>query len=272
MSEGTGRMKKVMFGMAAMAIGLLSSSPFAQGNDSPEALPAIDPQAVDIAKASAAFLAKLPAIQTGWFVTYDEVVAGREKKTHVWSGSSALERGKGYRSTSERGDSTREYVYDGETFTVASLDQGFYTSLKATGSFDGLVTRLQDKHGITLPVWEVFSAEYGDQFLDDIVEATYHGVTLVGGTPAHHIAFRSSSEDRQMWIAADPDRPTPLMVVGTDPYQQGWPQYHAFFHNWDTAPTFQPGTFTFDAGATLRRVTLPRLRAEAGGGEIESGQ
>ncbi len=264
-------MKRLAFAISAMTIGLLPSVTFAQNSDSQEAASAIDSQAVDIAKASTKFLSSLPALQTGWFVTYDEVVAGREKKTYIWSGSSALERGKGYRSTSERGDTTREYVYDGKSFTVASLDRGYYASLSMTGPFDDLVTNLQDNHGITLPVWEVFSAQNGDAFLNDVVEATYHGVTLVGGTPAHHLSFRSSSEDRQMWIATDPERPVPLMVVGTDPYQQGWPQYHAFFHNWNTAPKFQPDMFSFDTGDTLRRVTLPKLRAEAGGGEIEAG-
>jgi len=265
-------MKKLALVMSAMALGLLPSTIAAQDSAAEETASAIDSQAVSIARASTEFLADLPALQTGWFVTYDEIIAGREKKTYIWSGSSALERGKGYRSTSERGDSTREYVYDGNDFTVASLDRGYYASLSISGSFDNLVTNLQENHGITLPVWEVFSVQNGGAFLDDIVEATYHGVTLVGGTAAHHLSFRSSSEDRQMWIATDPERPVPLMVVGTDPYQQGWPQYHAFFHNWNTSPNFQPDMYSFDAGDDLRRVTLPQLRAEAGGGEIETGQ
>jgi hypothetical protein len=265
-------MKKIIITGLAFAVGFSASALNAQTVQSAEQQPAIDKQAVDIAKASAHYLAKLPALQTGWFVTYDEVVDGREKITYVWSGTSALERGKGYRATSERGDGFREYVYDGKKFTVASLDAGYYANLDATGSFDALVTELQAEHGITLPVWEVFSADNADAFLNDIVEATYHGVTTVGGTPTHHLSFRSATEDRQMWIATDDKRPVPMMVVGTDPYQQGWPQYHAFFHQWDTAPKFAPNLFTFELTDSLRKVTLPKLRAEAGGGEIETGK
>ena len=209
--------------VSGLACGLFFSSPsaFAQTESAVQEQSVIDPQAIEIARKSADYLASLPALEAGWFITYDEVRNGRQKLTYSWNGVSALDRDRGYRANSQRGDSTREYVHDGKNFTIASLDQGFYSDITLSGSFDRLVSELQSKHGITLPVWEVFSAEHGADYLEEAVEATYHGIVLIGGTAVHHLSFRSADEDRQIWIDTDDERPVALDGCRNRPLSAG---------------------------------------------------
>ena len=52
-----------------------------------EAEPPIDPQAVELLTSAADFLAAQPVFSFDWFVSYDDVIDGREKLTFTRSGS-----------------------------------------------------------------------------------------------------------------------------------------------------------------------------------------
>ena len=49
--------------------------------------PMLDAEAIELARASAEFLASRPAMSFNWFVSYDEVRDGREKLTYMRSGT-----------------------------------------------------------------------------------------------------------------------------------------------------------------------------------------
>lgn len=207
--------------------------------------PAIDPKAAAITTASFDFIASQPAMTVSWFITYDRIFEGREKITFIRSGTNTLARGKGFRSYSEHDSEVREYVYDGERFTVSAPNGDFYATTEVSGDFDTLVTGLKERHDLVLPLWSVMSAQSADEFFDDVERATYLGTTLVNGQGAHHIAFSEYAEDFQLWISTDPERPVPLMIVGTEPYKQGWPQYSAFLYDWTLSPELPEDFFAF---------------------------
>jgi len=117
--------------------------------------PKIDPVADEIARNAAEFLAAQPAVSFTWFVSYDEVVEGREKITHVRSGSDLLVRGTGFLSELERDDTSRAYYYDGKTFTVSSPEGGFYATAPFEGGFDALVDELKTRYDLVIPLWQI---------------------------------------------------------------------------------------------------------------------
>lgn len=219
----------------------------------------LDPHALEIAGSAARFLTGQQVLSFDWFVSFDVVVEGREKITYVRSGSNHLDREAGFRATLERGQGVREYYYDGETFTMAAPGEGFYASAAFDGGFEALIDRAQERLAKDLPVWSIMSADLGQNALDRIEGAAYLGETLIAGTPAHHLAFTEYDEDWQIWIAADPERPVPLMIVSTDPYEQGWPQYRLHLLNWSFEAPEEGVAFTYEPSEDEDKVAMPTL-------------
>lgn len=221
--------------------------------------PRLDKAAIALAQASAEFLAMQPAMSFDWLVSYDEVIDGREKLTFTRSGTNTLVRDIGFVSRTDRGDALRDYYYDGKVFTVAAPDQNFYASAEFGEGFEALVREVSEKLATPIPLWSLMTASLPDDILEGLDGAAYLGITRIGGKEAHHVAFSDYEEDWQVWISTEPGRPLPLMIVRTEPYQQGWPQYRAYLMNWDLGPPHAAGDFTYVPPEGSIRVSFPSL-------------
>lgn len=232
-----------------------------------------EPDPIAIAQEAADFLAAQEAYAFRWFVSYDEVLEGREKLTFLKSGHNLMARGEGFVSHTERGNTYRDYYYDGEVFTVASPDQQFYASTLFDGGFEALIAAVEAKTDAVLPLWSIMSPTLPTTFLEGVEGAAYLGTTLIAGHEAHHLAFSGYEEDWQVWVSTDPEAPLPVMIVGTDPYTQGWPQYRAYLMDWDLAPEHSVEMFRFAPTEDDIAVSFPQLSALAeadGGAEAEA--
>ena len=223
----------------------------------------IDPLAMEIAGNAARFLAGQSSMSFEWIVTHDEIVEGREKITFFRSGTNSLVRGAGFVSRTERGGTLRDFYYDGETFTIASPSEGFYASAEFDGGFEALIIAARERFDTALPLWSIMSETLGQNAVEKIEGAAYLGTTLIRGNEVHHLAFTEYEEDWQIWISTDEERPVPLMLIGTDPYQQGWPQYRALFLDWTFDIDTPDGGFTYVPHELDVSVTLPALVPDA---------
>lgn len=256
-------MRRIWRNAAFSALVCLTASAALAQSDEEEAAPAIDPVAMEIAGEAARFLSGQKSMRFDWFVTYDDVVEGREKITLVRSGTSAMIRGAGFVANTERGDTLRDYYYDGQTFTVAAPSEGFYTSAAFDGGFEALLVALRERLDMPLPLWNLMSETLGQNAVDDILGAAYLGTTLIRGRQVHHLAFTEYDEDWQIWVSTDPERPVPLMIVGTDPYQQGWPQYRALLKDWSFDIDTPDAGFTYVPHELDVSVSMPALVPDA---------
>ena len=236
----------------------------ATADDETEAVEvAIDPVAMEIAGNAARFLSGQKSMRFNWFVTYDDIVEGREKITFIRSGTNAMIRGEGFVANTERGDTIRDYYYDGKTFTVASPSEGFYSSEAFDGGFEALLAAARERLDMPLPLWSLMSETLGQNAVENVLGAAYLGTTLMRGQEVHHLAFTEYDEDWQIWISTDPERPVPLMIVGTDPYQQGWPQYRALLMDWSFDIDTPDGGFTYVPHELDVSVSMPALVPDA---------
>lgn len=243
-------------GLAALAVLGLTGPLAAQQDSAPP--PDLDPEATRILGAAVDFLVDQEAMAFDWFVSYDDVIDGREKLTSLRSGRNLLKRDAGFFGYAEDGMQTREYYHDGTAFAIYDVEDDAYVMTPFTGSFEALVDRLRAEYDVTLPIWTVMANTARTQLLEDAEQSAYLGLTRVNGQAAHHIALSNYDEDWQVWIADDPERPVPLLIVGTDPYQQGWPQYRAYLANWDFAPEIAEDRFTFFPGTDTERMAWPK--------------
>ena len=258
-------MKKSLTVLSATAIFIFCQSSLAQ-----ESAPApIDNLAISTLKMSSDFLASQSKIETGWFVTYDAVGADDRIETRGWGGESLLARGKGYYAVSERDDSVKEYFYDGAQFTAKDLTDNYYATLPMTGSFDSVVSRLQAEHGLTLPVWEILSANVTQDLVDDITWAKHLGTKRIMGEWAHHLSFSEADQDWEIWISMDKKEPVPLMMTGR--YKDdAATRYQAIFHEWDFSPKIKSNSFRFKPKSGAEKITFSTLRnAPTAGGDFE---
>lgn len=217
----------------------------------------IDPQAAEIVLRSAYFLADLPVFSFSWFLSSDEVVDDREKITFVESGSTTVKRGTGFYSSRERGNTYRDYYFNGKEFSVVSPNENFYASAPFTGTYDDLMQRVQAGTGTTLPIWTILSTDLPAKLVAGVEAAAYLGTTHIAGQEVHHVAFTSPDEDWQIWISTDDDAPFPLMLIGTRTDLKGWPQQRVTLMDWNLAPNADAERFKFTPDKGSIRVTFP---------------
>lgn len=226
------------------------------------ATPDLDPAALEVLESAASFLERQESFEFKWFVSYDEIVDGREKLTFTRSGRNLGQRGVGFYSYSISGEDTREYFFDGSMLAINDIEENAYVAVPFSGSLDDLTIRLEVEYDVQLPIWQLMSNNPGTELLSAAESAAYVGLTTIAGRPAHHLAFSSYESDWQVWISSEPDQPEVLMIVGTDPYQQGWPQYRAYFTEWNFSPEIADGAFTFTPDAEAERMTWPKTSGE----------
>jgi len=226
--------------------------------------PVIEQRALDIVRKSAEFLASRPAMAFNWFVSYDEVQGGREKLTFMRSGTNLLVRDKGFYSHVENEDGTRDYFFDGKVFTVAAPDELFYASGDFDGSYEDLIDAYSKATGSDLPLYGLMSRTLPDGLFDGLDGAVYLGITRIAGRKVHHLAFSDYDEDWQIWISTDEAEPVPVVIAGTNPYEQGWPQYRTYLTKWDFDPKPEDGAFSFTPAPEDEKIDFPHLEARTG--------
>ncbi|MHB2168956.1 DUF2092 domain-containing protein [Alsobacter sp. R-9] len=222
----------------------------------------VDAAASDLALTSARFLASLPNMSFRWFVTHDDVLPGGRRLTFIRSGRTVMVRSQGFRIEAEREGALRRYTFDGSDFTVSAPAEKFFATVKLTGGLDIVIDRIRENTGTVLPLWSLMSARLPDRILAEISRGAVIGRTKVVGQDAIHLAFVTPYEDWEVWIAADPARPLPLMIVGTEKLRRGAPQYRAILTEWSLEPPREPVSFRFEPGPDDVRVTWPRVVAE----------
>ncbi|MEL6336717.1 MAG: DUF2092 domain-containing protein [Pseudomonadota bacterium] len=219
-------------------------------------------QAIEIARASAAFIAQQERLGFRWFLSFDEVLQGREKLTFVASGQNVLDREQGFLFSAERDVGRRDYYYDGAVFTISAPEEDFYTSIDFEGGFDRLIEVIRERSDTVPPLWAVMSTTLPDRLMATVEGAAYLGITRIAGQEVHHLAFHTYDEDWQLWVSTDETMPVPLMLVGTDTYQQGWPQYRAHMMDWTFEPEIDPSAFVFVADEDDEAVSIAQARPD----------
>jgi hypothetical protein len=233
------------------------------------AAPDLDPQAVEILAHAADYLAAQDSMSVDWFVSYDLIADGREKITKIRSGHNLMERDGGFYSYSENGMETREFFYDGQTFLAVDVEENAWAQVAFEGSFDSLVATASEQYDTALPIWQIMSRNSNNELLADAETAAYLGLTRIAGQEAHHLAFANYNNDWQVWVATDTENPLLLMIVGTDPYKQGWPQYRAYFTSWDFAPDIDEGAFIYVPDAESEQMVWPKSGRTMRGGDLK---
>ena len=148
----------------------------------------------------------------------------------------------------------RRYFFDGKNFTLYAPRLKAYVTVPAPATIKELNEKLEDEHGITLPLVDLFRWGTPEDGTDAITTALDVGRSAVEGTTCEHYAFRQANADWQIWIQMG-DYPLPRKLVITTLTDEARPQ-HSVTYTWNLAPSFNDAAFTFVPPKDARRVML----------------
>jgi hypothetical protein len=153
--------------------------------------------------------------------------------------------------------SERELVYDGRKATLYAPEQKYYSSVEFSGSLDGLVTRLEQRYGIEVPLSDLFTWGTPAAPVDRIASAMNAGQDFIGDDLCDHYAFRQGNIDWQIWITSGPAR-LPRKLVITNRADEARPQSVSLIE-WNLKPGFKASAFTFSPPKGSTAVELRAL-------------
>jgi len=127
--------------------------------------------------------------------------------------------------------SARSSWFDGSKLTVLMRDANQFMELDYTGTIDGLLNELIEKHDVQLPLADLLYADIAKSFKESIISAEYLGIKLVNGIKCDHLSFESTGADWQVWVEADAT-PVPRRFAISYVHDAEKPEFLASLSRW----------------------------------------
>ena len=159
-------------------------------------------------------------------------------------------------------DEHRLLFFDGKNFTVYGRLVNFYATVPAPPTIRELITDIDDKYSIELPLVDLFKWGTDESDIKRIKSAIDVGPATVGGVTCEQYAFHQDGADWQIWIQLG-EFPLPRKLVIRTLTDDARPQYSETL-TWNLAPSFSNDAFTFEPPADAKRITFAEAKASAG--------
>jgi hypothetical protein len=148
----------------------------------------------------------------------------------------------------------RQFFFDGTTMTLFGPRTKYYASVPAPPTIRDMLTVVEQKYGLELPLADLFFWGTDKAHPEDIKAAIAVGPSWIGGVLCDHYAFRQEEVDWQIWIERS-DTPLPRKLVITTTEEEEQPQFVAVL-TWTLAPQLDDALFTFVPPADAQRIVL----------------
>jgi hypothetical protein len=229
------------------------------GTTQPAANP-VDPAAIETLKDMGTYLQTLGRFQVTTEVTGERVLADGQKLQHMATASMDVVRPNKLRARIASARSEREMVFDGKTVTLYTPAQKYYSSVELVDTISGLVSRLQQKYGVEVPLSDLFLWGTPAAPLEKIESAMNAGQDFVDEDLCDHYAFRQGDLDWQIWIITG-SKPLPRKIVITNRSDEARPQSVSLI-DWNLRPTFKDSIFTFTPPKGTSKVEIVPLKTK----------
>lgn len=156
-----------------------------------------------------------------------------------------------------------KFRYDGQKVTLFNPRTNSYGSIEAPKTIEDTLDLLAQKFGVAIPLADLL---FSDPYLcltENVRSGQYLGIGYVFDAKCHHLAFRQSAVDWQIWIDAG-EKPLPRKVVITFKESPGHLQYTAFLNNWNLAAESNDAAFTFTPPTDAKKVEFAPATQPAG--------
>ena len=148
----------------------------------------------------------------------------------------------------------RKMFYDGETFTLADMEQGLYSTVDRPGNIDVLLRTLSEEYGFNPPVSDILVADPFAHLMRNVEAGEYLGQEQVDGKTTDHLRFEEEFLSWELWV--DAERNVPVKMVATVPGMEGNPKLVAESIEVDLDPELDEGMFVFDPTGESREIPM----------------
>jgi hypothetical protein len=221
---------------------------------------AVDPEAVSALRKMSDYLRTLNVFQVSGVITVEHVLEDSQKIQLTKVVDLVASRPNNVYARIRADAFERQMFYDGATFTLYAPFKKFYATVPAPPTIVELADMLEDKHGIDLPLVDLFRWGTAASRLSEITAAKDIGESACDGVTCQHYAFRQAGLDWEIWIQ-NGDYPLPRRIVLTTTSEEERPQ-HTSTYSWNLAPSFNKETFTFVAPPDAKKITLVDFTAK----------
>jgi len=206
----------------------------------------IDPEADRLVRTMFDYLGGLPAFTVTATNTMEVIALNGQKLNFEATSEVAVQRPNRVRSRRVGVLDEADFYYDGATMTlhVQDGDMDFYGSRAMPDDLDAALDLLRDSLALEVPGADLLYSDAYEGMMWDVYDAAYIGLESLGDESAHHLAFRSSAVDFEVWVL-DGDRPLPAKYVITEKWTTGAPQFAVELSDWNVTPTIDEEMFTF---------------------------
>jgi hypothetical protein len=244
-----------------LALSVLAIS-FAEPSTDAQTAPAsaVDPASIQVLKDMGAFLQTLKRFGVSTELTGERVLADGQKLQHTATADMDVERPNKIRALMHSPRSERELVYDGNTVTLYTPAQKYYSLIEFTDTIGKLIERLEERYGVEIPLADLFLWGTPAASVDKIESAMNAGQDFVDDDLCDHYAFRQAKADWQIWITTG-SRPLPRKVVITSRTDEARPQSVSLIH-WNLKPTFKDTVFKFTPPNGASKVEIVPVKTK----------
>jgi len=227
---------------------------------------AVEPEAAKILRKMSDYLGSLERFTLSSESTIDKVMPSGQKLQVGAHVDAAIQRPNRLHLAHIGDDVDQEFYFDGNTLTLHGKQDKYYARLgvSETVDIDTVLDLARSEVGVVLPAADLFYADAYEGLMADVESGIVVGSSTVGGVEVHHLAFRGSVVDWQIWIEKG-DRPLPRKYVITSKWIAGAPQFTAVFSDWNTAAKLDDAQFAFSPPPEAQKIGFISLRNESGG-------
>ncbi len=205
---------------------------------------AINPEAEKVLLAMGSYLGALEQFTFHAENTREEVTSAGQKLQYALGVDVKVKRPDRVAALVEGDKDNKQLFYDGKTVTLFRPAENFYGTLDAPPTIDEALDFALKAFALKAPLSELLYSDPYAVLSNDVESGAYLGLHRVQGVKCHHLAFRKSDLDWQLWVEHK-GHPLPRKVVITAKRVAGAPQFTALLNNWNLTPSLQDSDFTF---------------------------
>jgi hypothetical protein len=217
--------------LTAYALAPAAETPIPAASPSPAAAPSVAPLADKLLTGACQALASSKAFTFHAEILFDELLPQAVKVQFAGALDFALQRPDELMVDYRSDLGSKTLWYQGTTLTILDPSHAAYSILSVPGSIDGMLEQVATSQGLTIPLSDLAFSDPCQNLRKEIIFGGYIGINDVNGVDGDHLAFSSSREDLQLWLARS-GKPIPLKLVITYRTEPGSPQYIATFSDW----------------------------------------
>jgi hypothetical protein len=218
----------------------------------------VDPNAVAALRRMSDYLTKLNSFRLTADSSLDVVTVDDQKVQLDAVVKYKARRPNGIMIDFQNDQKSRQFFYNGKTFTIYAPKLGFYATVPAPPTNKEFLKAVYEKTGVSLPLEDLFRWNDGDDSdIQKLTSAFSVGTATIDGVSTDHWAFREKDFDWELWIQRG-DQPLPRKIVIIDRTDESRPGYTARL-TWDLNPTLTDADFAFTPGPDAKQIHIVQL-------------